>query len=405
MSDKLVLGNTFTQGTRYSGNFNTDFLVRDVEDKIYLIDPSNYPLFQYLFLQKSKSVMVGNAFTKHEWGEDELVADDDTLASAGSGGSTTMTIVPNDTALFRLGTCVRFEETDETGTVTAISPNIVVTRDSGNWTSVSANTRVLLLGEGYSEIQAPTGYVKTSKAMFYNYCQIFSKLVSFSERAVMASKNGGIYGGNDWDTEMTKKGKEMKRDIENAFWFNGDAYYTASSGVVTTKTAGVLKQIEARGGFMQPYTTAITEDSWDNFLKRKTLGSNVVTAFAGYDASADLEKIVKARYSNIGMVKKYGAIENDGESLEVIPYYAFGKRIDIIRVPLWKGKYSGHVVLLDDNYVKLQHAGNDDKGSRKMRTEQLVKADGTPLKEAQFKADVGVDIINAKTCQIMYKQT
>lgn len=397
---KLLDSTTISQGTRYSGSFNTDFVTRDVESDIYLIEPYNYPLFQYLFLQKNKSVMTGNYLTKHEWGEDELVPATDTLAAVGTGGGTTMTITPTETALYKVGTRVRFEETDETGTVTAISPAIVVTKDSGNWTSVAKDGLVILLGEAYTEAQAPTSFVRTSKVMYYNYCQIFSKFVSMSERAVMASMNGGLYYGNDWDMEMSKKAKEMKRDIELAFWFNGATAASSSNGIYKTMTGGVIQQLTDRGAYIGTYNGSLDEDEFDNFLKNKKLGSNMATLFAGVDLAADIEKIIKARYSNDGSVKKYGAIDGS-DNVSVITYTAVGKTIDIIRNPLWEGKYSRWGVLLDDDHVKLQHAGNDHKGSRKMRIEQLVKADGTPLKEAQFKSDVGVIVTNAKTGAIL----
>lgn len=397
---QLLSANTFTQGSRYTGNFNSDFIVRDVEEKMYLIEPYNYPLFQYLFLQKNKSIQTTHPLTKHEWGEDELNPALDTLASAATGGSTTMTIVPTLTGLYKLGTKVRFEETDETGVVTTISGSIVVTKDSGNWTSVTSGTNIHLIGESYTEIQAPSSFVKTNKVMMNGYCQIFDKMVSFSERAMMAAMGKGLYGTNDWDYEMEKKAKEMKRDIELAFWLNGAAVASATAGVYRTSTAGVLYQVENGGGLVDTYSGAITEDAFDNFLKQKKLGSNQATLFCGIDAAADIEKIVKARYSNIGPVKKYGAIDGSN-NVDVITYSAVGKTVDIIRNPLWEGKYAKYAVLLDDEHVGLLHAGPDHKGSRKMRTEQIVKSDGTPLNEAQIKADVGVIIKNAKTAQIL----
>lgn len=396
----LLTGNTLSQGSRYTGNFNSDFVIRDIEEKMYLIDPYNYPLFQYLFLQKNKSVQTTHPLTKHEWGEDELNPTLDTLASAATGSSTTMTIVPTETALYRLGTKVRFEETDETGIVTTISGSIVVTRDAGNWTSVSKGTNIHLLGVAYSEIQAPTSFVKTNKVMMSGYAQIFNEFVSFSERAVMAAMGKNIVGTNDWDYEMEKKAKELKKQIELAFWLNGAATATeVSTGVYRTTTAGVLYQVE-NGGTVVPYSSSIGEDVFDNFLKQKKLGSNMATLFCGVDAAADIEKIVKARYSNIGPVKKYGAIDGSN-NVDVITYSAVGKTVDIIRNPLWEGKYAKYAVLLDDEHVELLHAGPDDKGQRKMRTEQLIKADGTPLKEAQLKADVGVMVKNAKTALLL----
>ena len=398
----LLSANTITHGSRYTGNFNSDFIVRDVEEKMYLMDPYNYPLFQYLFLQKNKSIQTTNPLTKHEWGEDELNPALDTLASAATGGSTTMTIVPTETYLYKVGTKVRFEETDETGVVTAIG-TIVVTKDASTWTSVSAGTNIHLLGESYTEVQAPTTFIKTNKVMMNGYCQIFDKMISFSERAMMAAIGKGVYGGNDWDYEMEKKAKETKRDIELAFWLNGAAVASATAGVYRTSTAGVIYQVENGGGTVQPYSGSIDEDEFDLFLKNKKLGSNMATLFCGIDAAADIEKIVKARYSNIGPVKKYGAIDGSN-NVDVITYSAVGKTVDIIRNPLWEGKYAKYAVLLDDEHVNLLHAGPDHKG-QKMRTEQLVKADGTPLNEAQIKADVGVIVKNAKTACILKPST
>ena len=396
MPTKLFGANTtYTSGTRFAGGFNANFIIRDVEKKLWLLEPYNYPLFQYLFMQKNKSHTTNHVRSLYEWGQDELIQNLDTLVSATGGGGVTLTATIADSTYVVPGKRFRLEDTDETGTVVTVpggGVTFTALRDAGlNWTAPSNNTNIHWIGEAYSENAAYPTAVSTSKFMPFTYAQIFQKTISMSDRMIASTINGGTYGGNDWDNQMKSRGLEMKRDIEQAFWMNPAPFTTTVANVLTTFTGGVWQFIIDGGGFVDSYTGALTEAKWDGFLKQKKYGSNMCTAFCGVDAAADLETIVKNRYSNRGPVKKYGAIEGSN-NVDVIEYAAVGKTVDIIRNPLWEGKYAKKVVLLDDMYVELVNMANDKKGSRKMRIELGIQTNGAPREDAQILADVGVAV-------------
>lgn len=398
MPGKLFSGTTYTSGPRMSGNFNSDFIIKDVAKDIALLEPYNFPLISYLYLNNRKKWRTtANPLTKFEWGQDELIQNVDTVASYTSGaGGTSLVVTPTVIGLYHVGKRVRFEDIDQTGTVTAVSTTITVLCDGGaNWdagATALAATNILLLGEAMSENQDAPSAISTSKVMQYNYCQVFQKKISFTERLLMAAMNGGLYGGDDWEHQIKSRQLEMKRDIEMALWFNGAASLTTpATGEYRTTTAGIFYQVENGAGQIATFTGSLDEDELDAAVQKKKQGSNKATLFAGPDLARDIERIVKARYGNWGPVKKYGAIEGS-DNVNVITYESMGKSIDIIRNPLFEGKYASWGVILDDEYVQPVSAANDDKGSRKMRLEVNVQTPGAPRKEAQYKADVGIQV-------------
>jgi hypothetical protein len=399
MPTQLFSGNSYISGTRFAGSFNSSFIIRDVEKRLWLLEPYNYPLFQYLFLQKHKSHTTNHVLSKYEWGQDELIQNLDTF-SAVSVSTTSITLTVASTTYIVAGKRFKLEDTDETGTVSSVTNStvFVALSDSGStWTTPTVSTNIHWIGEVYSENSAVPTAVSTNKVMPFTYCQIQQKVITMSDRMIASTKNGGTYGGNDWDNQMRSRGLEMKRDVESTFWENPlpttQSVSDNGSTVTRTLTGGILAQIQNNTagfgtGFVDSYTGTFTEDKFDGFLKQKKYGSNMCTMFCGNDLAADVEKIVKARYSNFGAVKKYGAIEGSN-NVDVIEYSAVGKTVDIVRVPLWEGKYGKRGVLLDDQYVELVNMADDNKGSRKMRIEMGIQANGVPNESAQLLTDTG----------------
>ena len=404
-----ISGNDVWQGVRTTGSMNTDFIKVDIEDRMYRVEPSSYPLQAYLFMQKNKAIETVHPQTKHEWPEDELTPASDKLTAGATGGGATMNIYPTEIDLYFVGMRVKFPDTDETGYVSSVagyaSSYVTVTKDTGTWTTLASGAYVKLLGYAGSENGDPPTMVSTKAVVLFNYCQIFQTSVKMTDRQIMASMGGGFYAGNWWDNEVDKKGKEHKLGIENSMWHNTIAQAARQSDYsYKTLCNGVIQQIIDGGGLYQPYSKW-DEEAFDLFLLKKKLGSNNLTFFVGDDLAYDCEKIVKLKYGNIGQVKKYGAVAYN-EGLDVFTYQGVGKTVDIIRVPspIFDDKYSKMGVLLDDGYIKLVHAGKDKKGSRKQRFEMGIQANGQPREEAQFLSDVSPCVVNPAIHQICYAQ-
>lgn len=398
MPTKLFTSTAYTSGVRTAGNFGTDFAVRDVSKELPVLEAYNYPLTAYLYLNNQKKwVTTNNPSSKHEWGQDELVQNADVISAYTSGsGATDMVFTPTTVALFQVGMKVRFPELNQSGRVSAVSSTVTVVRDGGlNWGGVltpGRNAQIMgwALGENAS---VPTA-ITTNKFMRYTYCSIYQYPLSINERLMAAMLNGGTYAGVDWDYEVEKKQKEMKRDMEMQNWFNdAPTSWTISANEIATSTGGVFYQVRNDGGQIANYSGAFDEDEMLAALKLKKIGTNKCTLFAGPDLSSDIEKVIFNRYRNDGPVAKYGAIKG-GDNVKCVTLEIQGKVVDVIKCPLWEDEDAKRGILLDDAYVSPIQMAPDHKGSRKMRFETNIQTPGAPRKEAQYKADTGIRVKN-----------
>lgn len=400
MPSKIFTSTAYTSGTRTAANLNSDFAVRNVDKEVTVLEAYNYPLTAYLYLNDLKRwTTTNNPTSKVEWGQDELVQNVDTIATYTSGaGGTTLTLDVTTGALFQVGMKIRFDDISQAGRVASVSTNtITVVRDGGlNWnvTAPTNGSLIELMGWALGENAAVPTSITTNKFMRFTYCSIFQYPLSINERLMAAMLNGGVYGGIDWDYEIEKKQLEMKRDIEEQFWWNdAPTLYSVSANEYATSTAGLVYQIRNDGAQIKTYSGAYDEDELLATAQLKKIGTNSCTYFVGDDLASDIEKIVFNRYSNRGPVKKYGAIDGR-DNVRVIDLDIMGKKIDVIRCPLWEGSNTKRGILVDDKFIQPVQMANDHKGSRKMRFETNIQTPGSPRKEAQYKADVGIKAKN-----------
>lgn len=407
MPTKILTGSTLHPGIRKTGNVPGDFQARDVMDKVFTIKPWLYPLSQITFLSKPTARECKNVYGKVEWIEDELIWNEDVTTAASDGGANTMTVTVADSNLYTVGRMVRFDTTDQVGKVTSkpTATTIVVTRPmsagdlftGGVGTGLASGAKIHLLGSANGENSDPPDAVGNFGVFRSNYPQIHEKTIKMTDRMIAITKAGGTYGGNQWKEQLMKRGEEMRRDIEMSNWFQTEsgAVVDSSTGEVTSYTKGVIQAILDGGGTAATYSTTatgITETEIDLIISARKYGSPNATLFGGNAFTASIERAIKNRYSNFNAVERYGAIKGDGvgRGVRFVEYTFGGQVIEVVRNPLWGGKYTHWGVILDLDTVEPICFPPDDKGSRKMRMEDNIQDNKAPRKEAKLLSDSGI---------------
>lgn len=406
-SPLIYSSSSIATGTRYTTGIPTDFVVVDVLKEMMITKPYQTPLLQWAFLNKNvKKHVTANVEALFMSPQLEHVPDHDYLVSIGSGGSATITFVPAQPNLFKVGTSIKFDDTNEAGWVSAVNGNdITATRDlstangAQTWsdTEPTSDTLIHILGEALSESSSIVEAIYTNPFMEKSRTQIFEKSIKMSDRMVAVVKNGGVYGNNWWDNNMQLRGEEMKIEQEKAFWMNDNHYAVTSSSGYRTKTQGLIYSILNRGGFRGTFSGGeLDEQEFDNFLSLSSKGSSKKTLFCGTNIMNDIEKFMKKRLQTWQPVARYGVFAGD-DVVNVFTYRKAQLVVEVIWCPLFIGRYSKKAVLLDDNYITLGAFADDDKGQRAMRMEVSVRPDGTPTKEALLMSDVGI-LLDSPAC-------
>jgi hypothetical protein len=202
---------TGVRGTKYSQGTEAS-LVRDVADKIYLLQPDDAPLTVFTRGIGGKEVADNPKF---EWLEDDLRPG--TVTVSGSiGTSTTIAVSTGQNTRLRVGD-ILIAPSGESMLVTVITSasDITVTRSMGAVTSdtLADGDQLVIAGNAMVEGSDAAASVYTKKETLYNYIQIFKDTVTLTE-VQDASKS---YGGNDRKYQQMKKAIEHKRAIEQAF--------------------------------------------------------------------------------------------------------------------------------------------------------------------------------------------
>lgn len=216
-------------------------LMEDVSDVIGLVSPYETPLLAHLGDAQRPAMS-----TVHEWVEDQLVPNTDTLnQSSFSPNPTDATAltVSNGTR-FLVGDLVRPGNSTEVMLVTAASGNTitVVRRYGGTAGTVLANgMKLSILGNAAIEgaDAAPARFTNRNRKQ--NYTQIFAATVEVTG-TMQAVRHHGI--ADELDYQKQERMRELLRDLENCV-INGAAPAATpiGSGTVRRSMNGLLKTI------------------------------------------------------------------------------------------------------------------------------------------------------------------
>lgn len=239
--------------TTYGAGADLPELVEDVSDIISIVSPYETPLLDHLG-DPDRAAQS----TVHEWMEDELLPNFDslnqTIFSPDGADATDLTV--HNGSRFRVGDLVRPDTSLEIMLVTAVAGNdlTVIRRYGGTAAFTLTNGRKLfIVGNGALEGDAASAARHTSRIRRANYTQIFTATVDVSGSMQAVRKHGVA---DEVDYQKQERMRELLRDLENCV-INGTAPAAAAHGgpAVRRSMSGIIKMIESnrfvpgQGGF------------------------------------------------------------------------------------------------------------------------------------------------------------
>jgi len=235
-------------------------LIRDVADRIALLQPDAAPLITFLNALKRKKE-AGNP--KFEWFEDDLVPN--IIADASNSGTgVTITVSAAHGYLVRNGD-ILIAPNGESMLVTAGggTTSLTVTRAIGTTPTaynLVTTDEIVIAGNAVDEGGSTPAYRYAQKASKLNYIQIFRDPVKITTTQDASDS----YGGDDRTYQRKKVAIEHKRGIENAFLFGNASETSGSGGGYVRTTKGLFNWISTNvldaGG-------VITEAEMESFLR------------------------------------------------------------------------------------------------------------------------------------------
>lgn len=262
---------SFTGKATYSAGTTLPEIAEDVSDLVSLASPHETPLLDALGDPRRSA-----RSTVHEWLEDALLPNDDTVSdeSIASPTSETSFEVANPDR-FRVGDQVLLEGKGEVMLVTGVNTStsvLSVTRAYGGSTAASlADADALrIIGNAALEGADADPARFTARTRMANYTQIFSSTVEVSG-SELAVRQIGL--ADEMDYQKQQRTRELLRDLENSV-INGRAPALApqGSGVVRRSMNGLISFITTnvlgvgQGGF--PSDTALTEKQLNLALRQ-----------------------------------------------------------------------------------------------------------------------------------------
>jgi len=232
---------SFSGKATYSGGSTLPEIAEDVGDLVGILSPQETPLLDVL----GDSLHAATS-TLHEWMEDELLPNTDTVNQGGlddSGLDVTALTVTHG-ARFRAGDLIQAAGAREVMLVTAVAGNVLtLVRGYGATTKVQLTNGVVLTIFGNAALEgaeaaAPRFSVRTRKS---NYMQIFSAALQISGTETAVRQ---IAVQDELDYQKTNRLREMLRDLENTV-INGVAAETNPEGTATVRRTmrGILASL------------------------------------------------------------------------------------------------------------------------------------------------------------------
>ncbi|HWB54383.1 MAG TPA: DUF5309 family protein [Tepidisphaeraceae bacterium] len=253
---------SFTGKATYSAGSSLPESAEDVSDLVGIVSPFETPLLDVL----GDAARAARS-TVHEWLEDTLNPNQDTVNQSSFGNpSTDTTVVVSNVGRFAVGDQIRLDGGTEVMLVTAIntgSSQLTITRGYGatTATALSDGATIDIIGNASLEGDDAAPAVFTDRVRKSNYTQIFASTVDVSG-SELAVRQIGV--ADELDYQKQNRLRELMRDLENSV-INGRAPTANQQGSNTVRRTmnGVLAFIATNkfspgvSGF--PSDTALTE--------------------------------------------------------------------------------------------------------------------------------------------------
>ena len=329
----------FTGKATYTAGATLPEIAEDVADLIAINSPHETPLLDAIG-DPARSARS----TVHEWLEDALVPNTDTVSSA-SGGD----VVVDNVDRFRVGDQVACE--GELMLVTAIntgSSTLTVTRGYGGstQTTLSSGDVLSILGNAALEGDDAPSPRFTSRSRMTNYTQIFSATVEVSG-SELAVRQIGVR--DELDYQKVQRTRELLRDLENSV-INGIAPAANQQGSSTVRRTmrGIIPSIATSvfepgtGGF--PSDTVLTEEQLNLALREiwKSSSGQIDLIVVGGPEKRAINEFAQAS-------RRFGGQSEHFKNLVGIYESDFG----VCRVVLSRWVPLGTVMLLDSSRIEV----------------------------------------------------
>ena len=259
----------FTGKATYSAGTTLPELAEDVSDLVGIVSPYETPLLNAL-----GDPMREATSTHHEWLEDELLPNKDTVNdSTFTDPSTDTDFVVDNGSRFRIGDQIQVESSEELMLVTGISTNtLTIVRGYAGTTAedLADNQVINILGNAALEGADKPSARFTNRSRCGNYTQIFTAAVEVSGTDMAASQLGLA---DEIDNQKQARLRELVRDMENTVINAGQpASNPEGSGSVRRSMKGIIQHLSTNlfhtgdSGF--PSGTALDE-AMINYVLRK----------------------------------------------------------------------------------------------------------------------------------------
>lgn len=202
---------SFTGKATYTAGATLPELAEDVSDLIGIVSPFETPLLSAL----GDPVRTATS-TYHQWMEDELLPNKDTIDDESISSPTTETsFTVAHGSRFRIGDQIQVENSRELMLVTAISSNtLTVVRGYAGTTAeaLEDGATINILGNAALEGADKPAARFTIRQRRGNYAQIFTAAVEVSGSDIAASQLGVA---DEMDYQKQERLRELLRDLEN----------------------------------------------------------------------------------------------------------------------------------------------------------------------------------------------
>ena len=217
----------FTGKATFSAGSSLPEIAEDVSDIIGIVSPFETPLLDLLGDSQRSATS-----TVHEWLEDELLPNTDTLNDGSFANPTTDTsFIVDNAERFRIGDQIQVDGSQEVMLVVSIdtgTDTLTVVRGYGGTTAEAlANNQILnILGNAALEGDDRPATRFTNRLRKTNYTQIFTSSVEISGSQIGARQ---IALADELDYQKQERLRELIRDLENCV-INGVAAVSDPEG-------------------------------------------------------------------------------------------------------------------------------------------------------------------------------
>ncbi len=334
---------SFTGKATYSAGSTLPEIAEDVSDIVSIVSPYETPLLDHL----GEAPRAATS-TYHEWLEDELLPNKDTINDASwVDASVDTTFVVDHGDRFRIGDQLQAAGSKELLLVTGINTNtLTVTRGYGGTTpeDLADNKVIHILGNAALEGDDAPSVRFTNRSRMGNWTQIFTAGVRVSGSDLAVRK---LSVSDELDYQKQERLRELLRDLENTV-INGTAPSATQQGSSTIRRTmkGIIPSLTSN-----VFNPTDSDFPADTDLTEEQL--NLALRYIWEEASSRIDTIVvngyqKRRINNfITSSRNYATPDETFRDMVSVYESDFG----ICRVILSRSVPTDTVLLLDSSRI------------------------------------------------------